>query len=88
MLRRQYRWETPFGRWVRHLGVSRVVRGLHGQHVTITPSAVYKYVAGTRSPGLEVRSALSRLSRGTIRPQDIDRHILCTRTGASSEIGR
>lgn len=76
MLGRRSHWETPVGRWVRRLGVTRIVQGLHAQGVPITRDAVYKVVSGRRAPGLEVRSGLARISRGRIRCEDVDRHIL------------
>ncbi len=83
MLGRRSHWETPVGRWARRLGVSRIVQGLHAQGVPITRFAVYKILSGMRAPGLEVRSGLARLSRGRIRGEDIDRHILRTKARSS-----
>jgi hypothetical protein len=74
------RWNTRFGRRMKRLGVAQVLRRVHQAGVPITRQALYNYLAGARAPGLEVRTALSRLG---FNLADIDQHILYARSRPS-----
>lgn len=71
----QGRWHTRFGRWVHYYGVPRLAHdvgaGLYG--VSLTPEAVYQWVAGSRTPRPAHALHIVQLARGSVTLEDIYR---------------
>lgn len=68
-LRRDARWRTRFGSWVRRFGVRRLTAELG-----VTDQAVYQWIAGRSTPRFSTAQQLLRISAGEIRIQDIHAH--------------
>lgn len=73
-IREPQRWRTAFGRWVGRVGVPQVVRHLHAERQTVTPTAVYQWLSGDRVPRPDRAAAMVRGSGGQISLDDVYRH--------------
>lgn len=69
MVQDPHRWRLPLGRWVSRYGVTRLAPQL-----SVTPHAIYDWVAGRRVPRPPCAAAMVKLSRGAITFDDIYRH--------------
>lgn len=78
---RTNRWNTRFGRFTARFGVTRLAAELTQHGAPVTPSAVYKWIAGRHAPRPEVMESIASLSRGRVSLQDI----LSQRASESSE---
>ncbi len=69
------RWDTPFGRWVHDVGVSRIVAALgRDPDLSVTTHSVYDWVSGRTVPAPARGVALVRLSRGRLTLETIYAH--------------
>jgi hypothetical protein len=59
-------WSTPFGRFIREYGVTRLA-----QQLQVTTPAIYQWISGFTSPLPQHMLTLIVLSRGTQIPLDI-----------------
>lgn len=69
MIREPARWQTHFGQWVTDIGPTRVAI-----ETRVTPSTVYKWVAGERLPRPELALRLVEISHGSISLADVYAH--------------
>lgn len=84
MRRNAARWRTSFGRWVATVGVGNVTAGLARAGQPVTTHTVYDWLSGHRSPRPGRAIELVRLSRGSLRLEDIYRHVERVREPAGS----
>jgi hypothetical protein len=68
------RWSTPFGRWIRRIGVREITSRLGAAGQPVTAQAVYGWVAGTRQPRPDLAAILAGMSGGAIRMEDVYSH--------------
>ena len=66
MLRESVRWQTPFSEWVQDVGVRGVA-----EWASVSPNAVYKWIAGAHSPRTDVALRLVEYSAGRVTLMDI-----------------
>jgi hypothetical protein len=69
VIREPARWQTHFGQWVTDTSPTRVAHA-----AGVTPSTVYKWVAGERVPRPEMALRLVELSHGSISLVDVYAH--------------
>lgn len=77
-------WRTRFGSFVSRLTVAGVCERLHAQGHPLTPSAVYNWVLGYKTPRAEVARALEVISGRSIRLRDIVEHRRVVGNGAGN----
>lgn len=86
--RRLTRWDTPFGRWVHETGVSSIVAALgRDPDLSVTPQAVYMWIAGRHCPSPARCIALVRLSRGQLTMEAVYQHRNQVRPIAGAGLG-
>lgn len=74
MRREPRRWRTRFGSWVGSVGVERLTLELCSAGQTVTPKAVYNWLAGEHAPRPHCAAAMVQISRGRIGLADVYRH--------------
>lgn len=68
------RWTTHFGQWVCDVGAADLSSQLCAIGQPVTPSAVYKWMAGVRAPRAGCALAIVRISRGAVTLDDVYGH--------------
>lgn len=65
------RWQTRFGSFVAQYGVNRLVEEIRSRGESVTPAAIYAYVAGRNVPRPPVMHCIAKISRGRVRLADM-----------------
>lgn len=80
------RWDTPFGRWVKSVGVAKLRRALKERGVEVERSTIYGWVSGGPFPKPVTVDALVLSADGAISHADVYEHFRIIKPGSPGSV--